>query len=216
MSPDHVSLDDLSNFVDRSHGRSLAGSEGCRTAGAFAESEVVAQLVHYCHPEAEERPLPMVARQRSVWNSLQNVRVHHREVEQAEENVLPPLASGSTDVVVTAELVKMIDSSHVLGVVDDHLEHRDHLVWGQPRSWFHGVLASRVCCLNIHVAFVKPQTEHDVMICGQLLAMPSLEQDVGDLLRQATTVLPNRIEEVGFGIVLVANQSEGWVEVVCV
>ena len=54
MSPDHVSLDDLSNFVNRSHGRSLAGSE------------VVTQLLHYCHPEAEERPLPMVARQWSV------------------------------------------------------------------------------------------------------------------------------------------------------
>ena len=103
----------------------------------------------------------------------------------------------------------MIDASHVLIVVDDHLGHRDPLVWGQPRSGFHGVLASHVGCHNIHVAFVEPPTEHDVMICGQLLALPSLEQDVGDLLWQATTVLLNRTEEVAFDILLVANQSEG-------
>ena len=107
----------------------------------------------------------------------------------------------------------MIDASHVLIVVDDHLGHL-YLVWGQPRSGFHGVLASRVCCHNIHVALVEPPTEHDVMICGQLLALPSLESDVGDLLRQATTVLTNRTAEVGFGIVQVANQREGRVEVI--
>ena len=58
MSPDNVSLDDLSNFVNRSHGRLLAGSE------------VVAQLVHHCHPEAEERPLPVGARSAMVCLKL--------------------------------------------------------------------------------------------------------------------------------------------------
>ena len=83
MSPDHVSLDDLSNIVNRCRCRSLAGSE------------VVAQLVHHCHPEAEERQLSMVDRQLSVCHRLKNVCIHHWEVvEQAEDHVLPPLASG--------------------------------------------------------------------------------------------------------------------------
>lgn len=57
-------------------------------------------------------------------------------------------------------------------------------------------------------------TEHDVTIGRQLLTLPRLQWDVGDLLWQAATVLADRATVVHVSIMQVMSQGEGRVVVV--